>query len=116
MKKSKQTKSNEQFKILRMIARDFELERKFKEAIDTLYGILLGIATVVAVAVGAVIGIKMMTESTEGKAKVKEALAPFVIGCIVVFGAFTIWKIVIEIGYSLEDAGQTAKMLFITRA
>lgn len=27
MKKSKQTKSNEQFKILRMIARDFELER-----------------------------------------------------------------------------------------
>lgn len=91
-------------------------ETKFKEAIDTLYGILLGIATVVAVAVGAVIGIKMMTESTEGKAKVKEALAPFVIGCIVVFGAFTIWKIVIEIGYSLEDAGQTAKMLFITRA
>lgn len=27
MKKSKQTKSNEQFKILRMISRDFELER-----------------------------------------------------------------------------------------
>lgn len=27
MKKSKQTKSNEQFKILRMIARDLELER-----------------------------------------------------------------------------------------
>lgn len=91
-------------------------ETKFKEAIDTLYGILLGIATVVAVTVGSVIGIKMMTESTEGKAKVKEALVPFVIGCIVVFGAFTIWKIVIEIGYSLEDVGQTAKMLFITRA
>ena len=27
MKKSKQTKSNEQFKILRMISRDFELQR-----------------------------------------------------------------------------------------
>ena len=27
MKKSKQTKSNEQFKILRMISRDLELER-----------------------------------------------------------------------------------------
>ena len=39
-----------------------------------------------------------MLGSIEEKAQVKEALIPFIIGCIVVFGAFGIWKIVTQIG------------------
>ena len=43
-------------------------------------------------------GIKFMIGSVEEKAEIKAALVPFVIGCIVVFGAFGIWKIVVTIG------------------
>ena len=41
-----------------------------------------------------------MLGSMEEKAQIKEALIPFVIGCIVAFGAFGIWKIFITIGNS----------------
>ena len=64
---------------------------------DLLYNALLIIAIITAVIVGLVIGIQFMTGSVEQKAKVKETLIPYIAGCIVVFGAFTIWKIVVEI-------------------
>ena len=38
-----------------------------------------------------------MIGSIEEKAQVKESLIPFVIGCVVVFGAFGIWKMVTEL-------------------
>ena len=38
-----------------------------------------------------------MLGSMEDKAKIKEALYPFVIGCICVFGAFGIWKLVASV-------------------
>lgn len=47
--------------------------------------------------VGIIIGIQFMVASAEDKAKVKEALVPYVIGCIVIFGAFTIWSTVVNI-------------------
>jgi hypothetical protein len=62
---------------------------------DTIYNILLVVGIVVAVIIGAVLGIKFMMEGAEGKAEVQNALVPYVIGCIVIFGAFTIWKIVV---------------------
>lgn len=64
---------------------------------DLLYNALLIIAIITAVIVGLVIGIQFMTGSVEQKAKVKETLIPYIAGCIVVFGAFTIWKLVVEI-------------------
>lgn len=64
---------------------------------NTLYNILLIIGTAVAVIVGAVLGIQFITGSVEQKGKIKEALIPFVIGCVVIFGAFGIWRIVITI-------------------
>ena len=33
----------------------------------------------------------------EEKAEIKTMLIPYIIGCVVVFGAFTIWKIVVDI-------------------
>lgn len=49
-----------------------------------------------------------MIASAEDKAKVKEAIVPFIIGTAVIFGAFTIWSLVINIGQSIsksESAG-----------
>lgn len=68
-----------------------------KSVSDDIYFILLTIGIVAAVIVGGILGIQFMLASAEDKAKIKEALIPYVIGCIVVFGAFTIWKIVVEV-------------------
>lgn len=62
-----------------------------------LYQLLLAIAMIVAVVIGLLLGIKYMTSSAEDKAEVKETLIPYVISCCVVFGAFTIWKIIVNI-------------------
>lgn len=64
---------------------------------DFIFNLLLAIALVVAVIIGIVIGIQFMTASVEEKAKVKESLMPYVVGCVVVFGAFGIWKLAITI-------------------
>ena len=53
---------------------------------------------------GAVLGFQFILGSVEGKAKVSEALMPYIVGCIIVFGAFTIWKIAISIGNRVEDS------------
>ncbi len=63
----------------------------------TMYNILITIATFVAVLVGGILGVKIMIASADEKAQVKELLIPYVIGCIVVFGAFGIWKLVVTI-------------------
>ena len=76
-------------------------QQAIKSLSSDLYNIMLGIGIVVAVMVGAVLGIKFMTGSIEAQAKVKESLIPFVVGCIVVFGAFGIWKLVVTIGNNL---------------
>ena len=74
-----------------------------KSTSDYLYKVLLAIAVVVAVVVAMVLGIQFMWTSAEEKAKVKEALLPFVVGCFVVFGSFTIWKVAVTIGNDAED-------------
>lgn len=68
-----------------------------KEGSDLLFNSLLTIGTVAAVIVGAVLGIQFMVGSVEQKAKIKDSLIPYVAGCIVIFGAFGIWKLVITI-------------------
>lgn len=70
---------------------------KIKNLSDIIYNVLLILGTVIAVIVGAVLGIQFITGSVEQKAKVKDSLIPFVIGCVVIFGAFGIWKLIITI-------------------
>lgn len=53
--------------------------------------------------VGTMIGIQFMVASAEDKAKVKEALVPYVIGCAVIFGAFTIWSIAVNLGQDITS-------------
>ena len=68
-----------------------------KNLSDTIYNILLVLGTVIAVIIGAILGIQFITGSVEQKAKVKDSLIPFIVGCVVIFGAFGIWKLVITI-------------------
>ena len=63
----------------------------------SIYNILLVIGIAVAVIMGAILGIKLMVSSAEEKADVKKVLSVYVIGCIVVFGGFAIWKLVVTI-------------------
>lgn len=66
-----------------------------KAGSNTLYNILLAIGIFSAVAVGMYLGIKFMLSSAEDRAKVKESLIPYIAGCVVIFGAFIIWKLAI---------------------
>ena len=70
---------------------------KLKSEVNKLYNILLALGIVLSVLVGAILGIKYMFGSIEEQAKVKETLFPYLIGCIVIFSAFAIWKIVVNI-------------------
>ena len=79
-----------------------------QELSSYLYNILLSAGVVIAVIIATVLGIQFMTSSAEGQAKVKEALIPFVVGCIVVFGGFGIWKVGITIGQKLESSTESS--------
>lgn len=77
-------------------------QNALKDLSGYLYNILLTAGVIIAVVVATVLGIQFMMGGAEGQAKVKEMLVPFVIGCIVVFGGFGLWKIAVTIGNQLE--------------
>lgn len=68
-----------------------------KAIINNIYSILFTLGVVITVIVGGALGIKFMVASAEDKAKVIESMKPYVVGCIVIYGAFGIWKICIEL-------------------
>ena len=70
-------------------------DSQLTSTIKSIYKTLLILGIVVAVLVGAALGIKFMVGSIEEQVKVKETLLPYVTGCIVVFGAFGIWELLI---------------------
>lgn len=63
---------------------------------EFIYKILFSIGLVVAIAVGMYLGIQFMVASAEDKAEVKKGLIAYCAGCLVLFGAFGIWKLVIN--------------------
>ena len=72
------------------------------EVMNYVYNTLLVIGTVVVIIVGSILGIKYMTSSVEGQAKIKETLIPFVVGSVVIFGSFFIWKMIVSILTAIE--------------
>ena len=68
-----------------------------KTIVGRIYMILMPLGVAITVIVGGILGIKFMIASAEDKAKIKELLVPYVIGCIVIYGALGIWKITIEV-------------------
>lgn len=84
-------------------------EESLKKMSDTIFNILLAVGIVVAVVVAGILGIQFMAASTENKAKIKEALIIFIVGCCIVFGAFGIWKTVINIMSGIESSTTATK-------
>ena len=68
-----------------------------KEGSNTLYNVLLVIGIAVAFIWGIVLGIQFVTGSLGEKADVKKNLIVYVIGCIIIFGAFGIWKLLLQL-------------------
>ena len=68
-----------------------------KMEFNKIYNILFTLGVVLTVLIGAILGIKFIFGSVEGQAKVKEMLFPYIVGCIVIFGAFGIWKLVVTL-------------------
>lgn len=68
---------------------------------NTLYNILLVTGILIALIVGMILGIKFIMGGIEEKAEIKTMIIPYIVGCVVVFGVFTIWKIVVDILQSM---------------
>lgn len=78
-------------------ANDKISDDNMKSLSNTIYNILLVVGIVIAVIVGLILGIKFIMGSIEEKAEVKNMVIPYIIGCVVLFGAFTIWQIIVEL-------------------
>lgn len=76
-------------------------ESSLSDTSKMIFNILYPIAVAILLGVGIIIGIMFMVGSVETQVKVKEILIPYSVGAIVIFGAFTIWKIVVNIMQSL---------------
>ena len=68
---------------------------------QTVSNILLTIAIGVTLISGALMGINIIIQSAEEKAKIKESMVPWMIGIIIAFGAYGIWKITMQIFYDI---------------
>ena len=72
-------------------------ENSMKDMSSLIYNTLLILGVVVAVIIGTIIAIQFMTGGISEKAKVKETLIAYIAGCVVVFGGFIIWKLVLDV-------------------
>lgn len=72
-------------------------ENSIKETSELLMNILSVLGVIILVIWGMVLGIKFITGSVEEQAEVKKGLFPYGVGCIIIFGAYAIWRIVVTI-------------------
>lgn len=70
-----------------------ESKTRFEELSGMVWGIGVGVSLIATV----IIGIKYILASTEQRAELKTAMVPYVIGISVIFGATTIWQMLIHI-------------------
>lgn len=63
----------------------------------SLYNILLAIGVAASVIIGMTLGIKFTMAGVDEKADIKKQLFIYVAGCVIVFGAFAIWKLAVDI-------------------
>lgn len=66
---------------------------RFQTVLDFIWSI--GLLTIFLSTV--VLGIKYMFVSPNEKSKIKQATTPYIIGVVIIFGAVTIWKFIIEV-------------------
>ena len=62
---------------------------KLNEGQSLIFNILLAVGVILTVIVGGYLGIKFMMASAEDKAKIKEMMIPYVLGCVI----WSIWNL-----------------------
>lgn len=72
-------------------------QQYIQQNINKLYNIFFILGVVLAVIIGAVLGIKLMVGSLEEQAKIKEILIVYIVGCVIIFGAFGIWRLMVNL-------------------
>ena len=72
-------------------------ETTLKDTSSDIYNTLLVISFFVVAIVGITLGIKFMMAGVEEKAQLKHSLIVFFIGATVAYGAFAIWKVMVEV-------------------
>ena len=72
-------------------------KQELNEKQSFIYNSLFSVGVVLSVVIGGFLGIKFMLASAEDKAEIKQMLITYVVGCIVIYGAFGIWKLIITI-------------------
>lgn len=63
--------------------------------------IVTNVGIILAVVLIAILGIKYMMGSTEEKAEYKKSMIPYIVGAILVFGASTVAKVVVNFADSI---------------
>lgn len=64
---------------------------------NLIYNVLFAVAIIVLVLWGTILGIQFITGAAEEKAEIKKGLVPYVVGAIIIFSAFSIWKLVLTV-------------------
>ena len=72
-------------------------EPNLQSTSNTLVSILTTVGVGAAVLAVTILGIKYITGAAAEQAEIKQTLVPLIFGCILVFGAYLIWKIVVSI-------------------
>ncbi len=68
-----------------------------KNRIGAVLGFLWGLGLLVIFISTVILGIKYMLVNPNEKSRVKQATTPYIIGVVIIFGAVTIWRLVIQI-------------------
>ena len=78
-------------------------QQKVEQDLKPLAQILMGIAVLVLLSVGAILGVQYMISGADDRAKIKEKLIWYVVSAVLIFGAVAIFNIVINILNNLSD-------------
>lgn len=82
-----------------------------KSFLEKLVEVIRFIGTFIAVGAMMVIGIKYMAGSIEEKATYKKSMLPYLIGCVLLFGASTIAPQIVEIFKENDDMENIGNMI-----
>lgn len=77
------------------------VDTKMQSMGSTVFTMITNVGIILAVVVIAILGVKYMMGSTEEKAEYKKSMIPYLVGALLVFGASTIGKIVMDFGKNI---------------
>ena len=78
-------------------------QQKVEQDLKPLAQILMGIAVLVLLSVGAILGVQYMISGADERAKIKEKLIWYIVSAVLIFGAVAIFNIVINILNKVSD-------------